>query len=247
MFNPGLQGPAYAGAGVVACPGGVEGLVRVEPGAASLGVFIAYAVFEGPPPGSVDASLLDGLVEEALSEAQAKYSLEGLRGDPVVRAYRSFYWRIGVDPTKTRPSGEALARRALRGRFPRINPVVDAGNIASLLTLVPIGLYDLERAKPPLRLTVTQGGEEFHPIGGKPERLPAGLPVLLDSRGLVMHLYPHRDSVHTAIGPTTRRVLALAAGAPGVPRARLAQALELLGDALARIGWAKCGGPAYEP
>ena len=229
------------------CGAAVEGLLEVEPGAASLGVFVAYSTYAGPPVGALDPRALDGLVEEALEEARRRYTLETLRGDPVARAYRSFYWRIGVDPTKTRPSGEALARRALRGRFPRINPLVDAGNVASLLTLVPIGLYDLDRAAPPLRLTTTRGGEEFHPIGGRPERLRPGLPVLVDSRGLVMHLYPHRDSVHTSITGPTRAALAVAAGAPGVPRGRLAEALRLFEEALSRLGWGRCAPLVYAP
>jgi DNA/RNA-binding domain of Phe-tRNA-synthetase-like protein len=231
----------------VGCEGEARGLVSVEAGARELGVAVVYAVYEGPPAGSLDPRLLDGPVEEAIREAASKYSLEGLRGDPVAGAYRRFYWRIGVDPTKTRPSGEALARRALRGRFPRINPVVDAGNIASLATLVPIGLYDLGKARPPLRLTLSRGGEEFHPIGGKPERLRAGLPILVDSTGLVMHLYPHRDSVHTAVSESTRRVLALMAGVPGVPRSRLLEALHRLEAALAVLGWRRASGPCSSP
>jgi Uncharacterized conserved protein len=40
---------------------------------------------------------------------------EKLKEDPVVKSYRSFLWRFGIDPTKVRPSGEALRRRIARG------------------------------------------------------------------------------------------------------------------------------------
>ncbi len=40
------------------------------------------------------------------------------------------YLRIGLDPTKTRPSNEALLRRVRRGdAFPRVNALVDAVNL----------------------------------------------------------------------------------------------------------------------
>jgi DNA/RNA-binding domain of Phe-tRNA-synthetase-like protein len=53
--------------------------------------------------------------------------------DPARRLYRSF----GVDPTKTRPSSEALLRRVLQGKeLYRINRLVDAINWASLALVV---------------------------------------------------------------------------------------------------------------
>ena len=216
------------------CPG-PEGLVEVEEPARKLGIVVAVMTACGP--GAAAGGGLEEEIEELLRWARSAYSLERLREDPVVRAYRKFYWRIGVDPTKTRPSSEALLRRALRGKWPRINPVVDAGNIASARSLVPIGLYDMDRLSPPLRLAVSRGGEEFHPIGGNVERLPPGLPILVDSRGRVLHLYPHRDSRETMIRPETRRLLALAAGVPGVGEDRLRLALETLARLLARLGW----------
>ena len=228
------------------CPSG-EGLLVVSGDAAGLGVRVAYCAYAGPLVSSLDPGLLDGEVEALRELVASRYTLEALRGDPVVRAYRSFYWRIGIDPTKTRPSGEALVRRILRGRFPRINPIVDAGNIASASTLVPIGLYDLDKARPPLTLRLSRGGEEFHPIGGKPEALPRGVPVLVDSRGVVMHLYPHRDSVHTAVGPSTTRILAVAAGVPGVADGLLVGALERLSGLLGRLGWRPCWPPRLAP
>ncbi|GAB6148455.1 B3/B4 domain-containing protein [Stetteria hydrogenophila] len=220
---------------------GCEGeLVILEEGASRLGVSVAYTVAWGPSVSSLDQGVLDAEVERLLEELRGRYSLEGLRGDPRVRAYRDFYWRIGVDPTKTRPSSEALVRRGLRGRFPRINPLVDAGNVASARHMVPVGLYDLDSLEPPARLTVTRGGEEFKPIGGRPERLPPGVPVLVDSRGRVVHVYPHRDSVETAVKPSTTRILALAAGVPGIPGEALLETLRELGRLLSLLGWSSC-------
>ena len=44
---------------------------------------------------------------------------------------RTLYKALGLDPTKTRPSNEALLRRALKGEsLYRINTLVDALNLA---------------------------------------------------------------------------------------------------------------------
>src|SRR5690606_9817125 len=61
-------------------------------------------------------------------------------------AVRAMYRRFGVDPTRTRPSSEALLRRVRKGEsLPRINTIVDICNWCSLEFQVPYGLYDLSK------------------------------------------------------------------------------------------------------
>lgn len=211
-------------------------LVCIDNNASEYGIKAYYMTSEGPSSPKYPANWED-IIRDLHKYIENKYTVETLKNDPIIKAYRKFYWRIGIDPTKTRPSSEALVRRLLRGRFPKISPIVDAGNIASAKYLVPIGLYDLEKASVPLRLTVSQGGEIFYGIGGKDEVLEKGLPILVDSAGNVLHLYPHRDSRITMIRDTTTRLLALAAGVPGVSDDRLVETLRFLGELLSLLGW----------
>ncbi len=215
-------------------------LVIVGDDARRLGVRLAYSVSWGVPVGELDDSELEAEAERLREEIKSKYTLENLKNDPVVRAYRDFYWRIGIDPTKTRPSSEALVRRLLRGKWPKINPVVDAGNIASAKHLIPVGIYDLEQFTPPARIVLATGNEVFEPIGGKEERVPASTPIMIDSRGVVMHLYPHRDSRVTMVRPETRCVLIIAAGVPGVDTVRLRSTVAEVQRLLRVLGWYSC-------
>ncbi len=219
----------------------LDELLIVDESALDLGVFVAYTLTWKEREVNVDEDAYRDVIEKVLNELPKRYSLDRLKEDPIVRAYRDFYWRIGIDPTKTRPASEALVRRVLRGSFPRINAIVDAGNLASIKTLVPIGLYDLGSVQPPFKLTLSRGGEFFRPIGGKPEVLPADVPVLMDSRGVVMHVYPHRDSRESMITESTSEVLVVAAGVPSVPGALVREAAEEVVKLLARIGWGWCG------
>ena len=53
---------------------------------------------------------------------------------------RELYKALGLDPTKTRPSNEALLRRVLKGEaLYRVNTLVDALNLASLRRSSPSG------------------------------------------------------------------------------------------------------------
>jgi DNA/RNA-binding domain of Phe-tRNA-synthetase-like protein len=209
-------------------------IIRVSRECRELGIFVAHTEVVGVVNG---VSSFAGEMEKAEKEVGVA---EALKLDPVVRAYRDFYWRLGIDPTKTRPSGEALRRRVSRGsRLPRINDVVDAGNIVSLKTLVPIGLYDISRMVGEPSIVLSGGGELFHPIGSKPEVLAPGVPIMRDQRGLVMHLYPHRDSLDTSVTEATSSVLVVAAGVPGVEPQLVLQAVQMVCDLLKRIGGEK--------
>ena len=76
------------------------------------------------------------------------------------------YRRIGLDPTKTRPSSEALLRRVRKGDgLPRINSLVDICNWCSLEFQLPYGLYDLAAIEPPIDLRLGADGEEYEGIG----------------------------------------------------------------------------------
>ena len=73
-------------------------------------------------------------------------SLDDVRDLPIIRAYRDFYWKVGIDPTKTRPAAEALVRRIVGGKeLPTINTLVDSYNLASIDTMVSIAAFDLSK------------------------------------------------------------------------------------------------------
>ena len=75
---------------------------------------------------------------------RASVSAETIREEPRVRAYRAFFWSLGIDPTKVRPAAEDLVRRVARGqRLPTINTAVDAYNVASVETRVAFAAFDL--------------------------------------------------------------------------------------------------------
>ncbi|PVU78050.1 hypothetical protein DDW12_04520 [Sulfolobus islandicus] len=199
-----------------------------------LGVFVAMAEVS-----NVDARFSQQALDDMIKNVEEKYRSqdpEYLKNDSVVRAYKDFYWRIGIDPTKTRPSGEALRRRLARGnRFPRINIVVDIGNIVSVETLVPIGLYDREKVMGDLHLVMSKGSEEFLGLGKKTEKLDKGIPILVDDEGKVLHIYPHRDSILTSITPDVKNVIIVGAGVPNIDENLVKYAVDRVADLLEKI------------
>ncbi|OYT48351.1 MAG: hypothetical protein B6U85_02820 [Desulfurococcales archaeon ex4484_42] len=186
-------------------------------------------------------SLLENLVKEVMRS----HGIEQLKDHPLVRAYRDTMWRLGIDPTKIRPSSEALLRRILRKSYlPSINNIVDACNIASARNIVVISVIDLDKVSPPLILRFAKNGEEFIDLSGKVRILKDYEIVLSDSKGIIIHLYPYRDSARSAISSSTRNVIAVAYGAEGIPKHRLLDALKEFADIVLRsVPNAKCEKP----
>jgi len=126
----------------------------------------------------------DGLAAEVEAECQAlraRYG-EGKSSEvPGAADARTLYKALGIDPTKTRPSNEALLRRALKGEgLYRINTLVDALNLASLREQLPFGLYDLDHVRPPVTLRLGGEGESYEGIRKGPVQV-AARPVLVDA------------------------------------------------------------------
>jgi len=68
---------------------------------------------------------LESFKEDVIKQVKEEYDPKSLRNLPTFRAYRDFFWRAGIDPTKNRPAAEALIRRVLGGKaIPNINTLV---------------------------------------------------------------------------------------------------------------------------
>ena len=162
-----------------------------------------------------------------LSESiKKRYNLDSLKDATSFRAYRDFFWKIRIDPTKNRPATEALIRRILRGEnLPCINTLVDAYNLASINTEIALAAFDADKLKGNLLMRIAESGEEFTGIGmSKPMILQGGEVVVSDKEKLVA-IYPHRDAENTKVMEQTRNVVLLACGVPGIPEESLRNAI----------------------
>lgn len=167
------------------------------------------------------------LKKAVYEEVKAKYDIATLKDNPTVRAYRDFYWKLDIDPTKTRPSGEALLRRVLHGdELPNISTVVDAYNLASMKTIIPISGFDRDHLKPPFQVRFAKTSETFKGIGmSRPITLTGKMLVLSDEKQ-VLCIYPYRDSDYTTITMQTQNALVVGYGVLGLAEQQLRGAVE---------------------
>jgi len=161
---------------------------------------------------------LDGPLAEAESAARERPPAERA-------AVRAMYWRVGIDPTRRRPSSEALLRRVLRGDpLPRVNTLVDVCNWCSLETQFPYGLYDTDRIDGTVVLRVGRQGEEYAGIRKNVVHVGGRL-TLADDTGAFGN--PTSDSARTMVLPTTTSAMAVIFAPRDTPPAAVEAALRL--------------------
>ncbi|MDQ6719787.1 MAG: phenylalanine--tRNA ligase beta subunit-related protein [Candidatus Dormibacteraeota bacterium] len=152
------------------------------------------------------------LHELEVTEPREDFELEVARATQAARVggvgsvgpARALYRRFGVDPTRIRPSSEALLRRLKKGEpLPRVNSLVDVANALSVQLQVPVGLYDLDKVKGD-ELVVRLGaeGEKYTGIGKERVNV-AGRICVADAEGPCGN--PSSDSARTMITTATER------------------------------------------
>ena len=141
-----------------------------------------------------------------------------------VTAVRTMYKRVGLDPTKTRPSSEALLRRVRKGdTLPRINSMVDVCNWCSLEFQLPYGLYDADKIEGDVDLRLGTAGESYAGIR-KDDVHVEGRITLADRIGPFGN--PTSDSARTMVTTATTRALLVVFAPREVDERRLTQVLD---------------------
>jgi DNA/RNA-binding domain of Phe-tRNA-synthetase-like protein len=196
---------------------------------------VGLLVLEGVSVKQTDPAL-DAEVDRTCASFRERYG-EGKSSEvPGAADARTLYKALGIDPTKTRPSNEALLRRALNGEsLYRISTLVDALNLVSLREQLPFGLYDLDRVKPPVVLRRGSAGEGYEGIRKGFVNVEAR-PVLVDAEGPFGN--PTSDSARTCITLETKTALVVAYAPAGYHPGRLRDVLDRTAETLVRF----CGG-----
>jgi DNA/RNA-binding domain of Phe-tRNA-synthetase-like protein len=122
-----------------------------------------------------------------------------------LEAWREAFREFGANARRTRPSVDALVRRASAG-LPRIDRVTDIYNAISVLHVVPAGGEDLDGYSGPLRLTRADGSEPFDTIAdGMPvvEHPEPGEVIWRDDSGVTCRRWNWRQCVRTRLSSTT--------------------------------------------
>ncbi|MCA1405620.1 hypothetical protein I6F26_05705 [Ensifer sp. IC3342] len=147
---------------------------------------------------------------EAAAKARLAASTEG--DFPEIQAWRRAFSRMGLKPTQYRSASEALLRRFRRdGSLPRIHPLIDLCNAASLAFAIPIAVFDLSRVAGHLEVRYASGSETYTTFSGETEHPEQHEVIFADSEGRAhARRWTNRQSGHSAVSDETTAVLVVA-------------------------------------
>ena len=169
-------------------------------------------------------------LDPLLAEAEARVRISPPAESAAVR---TMYKKVGIDPTKTRPSNEALLRRVRKGdTIPRINSAVDVVNWCSLEFQLPYGLYDFSKVTGPVTMRLGAAGEKYAGIR-KDEVNVGGRITVADATGAFGN--PTSDSARTMVTPATTELLVIVYAPSEIAKAQVERVVAVTAERLALI------------
>ncbi|MBZ5693826.1 MAG: hypothetical protein LAN36_00545 [Acidobacteriia bacterium] len=205
--------------------------IRIELPEVKLGAVEADNLTVAP----ADAGLAR-LMDEICDRKRREFTVESLAEAEPTRAVRAMFRAWDIDPSKYRPSSEALLRRVVQGKgLYRVSNVVDVGNLGSIETAWPYGCYDRSRIRPPVVFRHGTAGERYEGIGKRAWHLD-GRPVLADAGGPFGS--PISDSTRSMITDSARDILAVIYAPSGASEAAVENAIARLAERLTQFAGA---------
>ncbi len=180
-------------------------------------VFDPVRVFENPAVTAATEAVGDRLQQKHAGRKPSEI--------PGLGEARNLYKSFAMEPTRYRPSSEALLRRVVAGKgLYTINNAVDSCNLACLEFLLPVGMYDLTRVQGAVTLRTGLPGESYPGIRKGEIHLENRL-GLFDEAGPFGS--PTSDSARTSVTSETHRILAVIMATASYEASRMTEAMDI--------------------
>lgn len=148
---------------------------------------------------------LKDLLLKSNEEAEKFITNPKFSDNDIIREWRDAYQKFKTKK-KARSSIEALLKRVEKENVVGpINALVDIYNSASLKFGLPCGAEDIDSFEGDLRLTITEGNDEFYAIGSEEnEPTKEGELCYKDDKGAVCRCFNWRDGIRTMVKDDTK-------------------------------------------
>ncbi len=145
------------------------------------------------------------LSENIIARVRSELTIEMVSQKPAIKTTKDAYRKLGKDPSRYRPSAEALTRRIVNGKgLYWINNAVDILNLISLESGFSIGGYDEDKIIGPIEFGIGKEHEPYQAIGRGNLNIE-NLPVFRDDLGAFGS--PTSDSLRTMVNDQTTHFL----------------------------------------
>ncbi|WP_254052782.1 B3/4 domain-containing protein [Bacillus sp. V59.32b] len=122
-----------------------------------------------------------------------------------IKEWRQVFKAAGTDPSRYRPSAEALYRRIKKQNYlPSVNSAIDLNNFFSLQYEVPIGIYDTDQVSGDTVIKIGESGDDYTGINGRTNSMHN---MIASADGQGTFGSPFVDSERTKVTEETKNAL----------------------------------------
>ncbi|MFZ3591316.1 B3/4 domain-containing protein [Bacillus sp. DJP31] len=157
-----------------------------------------------------------------------------------VSEWRSVFKWLGMDPSKYRPSHEAIVRRVAKRQFlTTIHSAADINNFFSIQYGIPIGIYDLDKINGDIEIRLGTENEYYDALNNRVIDASGKL-VSIDKEGPFGS--PYVDSKRTAVTEETTSAFQIVYLRPSMQTEECAKLLHAMSNMFTQIngGSADC-------
>ena len=192
-----------------------------------LGVRIKGVLIEGIENHTVTEEYRQWRKQKA-EELLETYNGYDVKQDEILEAFYTLHSKVGVPRRKNVPASENLIRLLVKkqGLF-EINKAVDIYNIISMESRLALGAHDTDRISGNLSLRLTDGNENFLPLGAQePKPVKAGEYSYIDDDNDIVCWLEIRQVEKDKVTEDTQNVFYIVQGNEKTPEELLLKAAE---------------------
>lgn len=149
--------------------------------------------------------MLQGRINYFVEGLRLEHDVSKLTEIEGIREWRAAFKQAGIDPSRYRPSSEALLRRLLQGNaFFWINSAVDINNFFSVHHALPFGIYDQDQLVGDVVFRIGYADDIYEGLNGREVNMEGKL-LLADENGAFGS--PIVDSKRTSVTESSRNLM----------------------------------------
>lgn len=200
-------------------------LFDVSPGVLSLGLRGAYFTMGRIHNRETDQDF-ENLKTDVIAQLSHQFHDVPIEQNEILLGFRELHKAVGVSNRKNVAAPENLLRHLIKtNEVPRINLLVDIYNLVSIKTCLALGAHDLERISGDVHLRLTDGTENFLPLGSpQPKPVSKGEYAYVDDANDIICRLEVRQVEKTKITPKTEEAFFIVQGNSATDNALLKSA-----------------------
>ena len=192
---------------------------------------------------NVSVQKSDLYTEELKGELVQDLAKQGITKDnyashPNISKWREVFQEMGVSHKTHCSSVEALVKRIVVGKkMWSISNIVDLYNCCSVLSLTPIGDYNLSSIKGDIIIRYGKENDKFEPLGSNdPILVEPQQIVYADEEKVICWLWNYRDSKNSVINENTKQIIFFLDSVFELNHWKMEQIINFLWENLTKLG-----------